>query len=579
MTGRVARALETAIPAVSWLPQWRALARKDLIAALAVWAVLVPQALAYATIAGVPPVYGLYAALAGLLLYALFGTSRVLNVGPSSSIAVLSAATIAPIAAGSGETYVALSAALALVTGLLLVAGGIARLGFVADFLAKPVLAGYFIGLALVIAIGQLPTLLGVDGPSGGFFRRLWELLGELGAIHGWTLVVGVGTLALLLVLRASAPRVPGPLLAVLLGVLGSRALGLEDRGVAVIGEVDSSLPSIGLPGVDGDDLDRLLAGAAAVALLSYAESIAAARRFGEKRAEEVDPNRELVALGAANVGSGLVQAFPIDASFSRTAVADGSRQQSQLAGLLNAGLVLVTILVLTRFFADLPQATLAAIVIAAVLPLMRTGELRRLWRLDEVDFALAVICLAGVLLLGVLGGLFVAVVVSLGALVYRSFRPNVAVLGRLRHEGEPDEEFRFRDVTRHEELETYPGLVILRFDQEIFFANARLLRDAVRRLVREADPPVRAILLDAGAVTHVDTAGIDTLRAIHDELAAQGVAFMVARVKGPVRDALVRSGLDEILGAENVFPSVRRGVVAYLEREGAAESGDPPRG
>ncbi len=576
MIARVGHALAAAVPAASWLPHARKMARRDALAALAVWAVLVPQALAYATIAGVPPVYGLYAALAGLLLYALFGTSRVLNVGPTSSIAVLSAATIAPIAAGSGETFVALSAALALVTGLLLVAGGIARLGFIAEFLAKPVLAGYFVGLALVIAIGQLPTLLGVESASGGFLRRAWEVVGELAETHDWTLVVGVGTLALLLALRAVAPRVPGPLVAVLLGVLVSRLLDLEERGVAVIGEVTSSLPSVSLPGIEWDDFDRLLAGAAGVALLSYAESIAAARRFGEERGEEVDANKELVALGAANVGSGLVQAFPVDASVSRTSIADGAGQRSQLAGLMNAVLLVATILVVTRFFADLPQATLAAIVIAAVLPLMKTGELRRLWRLDEVDFALAVICLAGVLVLGVLGGLFVAVVVSLGALVYRSFRPNVAVLGRLRREGEPDEEFRFRDVSRHEELETYPGLVILRFDQEIFFANARLLRDAVRRLVRDADPPARAVLLDAGAVTHVDTTGTDTLHAIHDELAAQGVTFMIARLRGPVRDILVRSGLDDVLGAENVFPSVRRGVMAYLERERAAGSGDP---
>ena len=576
MIARVGHALAAAVPAASWLPHARKMARRDALAALAVWAVLVPQALAYATIAGVPPVYGLYAALAGLLLYALFGTSRVLNVGPTSSIAVLSAATIAPIAAGSGETFVALSAALALVTGLLLVAGGIARLGFIAEFLAKPVLAGYFVGLALVIAIGQLPTLLGVESASGGFLRRAWEVVGELAETHDWTLVVGVGTLALLLALRAVAPRVPGPLVAVLLGVLVSRLLDLEERGVGVIGEVSSSLPSVGLPGIEWDDFDRLLAGAAGVALLSYAESIAAARRFGEERGEEVDANKELVALGAANVGSGLVQAFPVDASVSRTSIADGAGQRSQLAGLMNAVLLVATILVVTRFFADLPQATLAAIVIAAVLPLMKTGELRRLWRLDEVDFALAVICLAGVLVLGVLGGLFVAVVVSLGALVYRSFRPNVAVLGRLRREGEPDEEFRFRDVSRHQELETYPGLVILRFDQEIFFANARLLRDAVRRLVRDADPPARAVLLDAGAVTHVDTTGTDTLHAIHDELAAQGVTFMIARLRGPVRDILVRSGLDDVLGAENVFPSVRRGVMAYLERERAAGSGDP---
>jgi anti-anti-sigma factor len=339
---------------------------------------------------------------------------------------------------------------------------------------------------------------------------------------------------------------------------------------VAVVGNIASSLPDVGLPSVGWSDTSRLLAGAAGVALLAYVESIAAARRFASERGHEVDANRELVAVGAANIGSGLLKGFPVDASVSRTAVAESAGQRSQLAGLLNAGLVLATILLLTRFFADLPQATLAAIVIAAVLPLMRTGELRRLWRLDEVDFALAVVCLAGVLLLGVLGGILVAVVVSLGALVYRGFRPHVAVLGRVRGDGGADDEFEFRDVSRHPDLETYPGLVVFRFDQEIFFANANLLRQYVRGLVREADPPVRAVLLDAGAVTHIDTTGLDTIGELHEELRAAGADLMVARVKGPVRDILERAGLLEVLGRENFFPSVRAGVDAY--RRGAGE-------
>jgi anti-anti-sigma factor len=358
--------------------------------------------------------------------------------------------------------------------------------------------------------------------------------------------------------------------IAVVLGVLVSRFLDLEDHGVAVVGEISSSLPEVGLPGVGWSEVNRLLAGALGVAILAYAESIAAARTFAAKHAYEVDPNRELVAMGVSNIGSGLLKGFPIDASVSRTAVADTAGQRSQLAGLLNAAFVLATILLLTRFFADLPQATLAAIVIAAVLPLMRTGEIRRLRRLDEIDFGLAVVCLVGVLLFGVLGGLGVAVIASLGALVYRSFRPHTAVLGRLRAGGESDEDFGFRDVTRHPEGETYPGLVIFRFDQEIFFANARLFRDHVRELRADADPPVQAILLDAAAVTHVDTTGLDVLREVHDELADQGIVLMLARMKGPVHDILERAGLMDVLGRENFFPTVHAGVAAYLRRHSA---------
>ena len=565
-------AVSAAFPIGEWLPQWRSVARRDTLAALAVWAVLVPQAMAYATLAGVPPVYGLYAALAGLVVYALLGTSRQLNVGPSSSIAVLSAATIAPLAVADGERFLVLSAALAVLTGVILVAAGVARLGFVAEFLAKPVLAGYFVGLAIVIAVSQVPKLLGVEDEPAGFFRRAWNLAGEADAAHGWTVAVGLGTLALLLVLRAVTPRIPGPLVAVALGVLVSRALDLESHGVAVVGEISSSLPDLGLPGVGWSEVNRLLAGAVGVAILAYSESIAAARTFAAKHGYEVDPNRELIAMGAANIGSGLLKGFPIDASVSRTAVADESGQRSQLAGLLNAGLVLTTILLLTRFFADLPQATLAAIVIAAVLPLMRTGELRRLRRLDEIDFALALVCLVGVLLFGVLGGLALAVITSLGALVYRTFRPHTAVLGRVRAGAESDEDFGFRDIERHPEGETYPGLVIFRFDQEIFFANARLFRDYVRELTANPESPLQAILLDAAAITHVDTTGLDVLQEVHRELSAQGITLMLARVKGPVHDILERAGLVVVLGRENVFPTVHAGVSAYLGRSGSRQ-------
>ncbi len=565
-------ALVAALPIAGWLPGWRSLIRRDAVAALAVWAVLVPQAMAYASLAGVPPVYGLYAALAGLVVYALLGTSRQLNVGPSSSIAVLSAATIAPLAVADGERFLVLSAALAVLTGVILVAAGVARLGFVAEFLAKPVLAGYFVGLAIVIAVSQVPKLLGLHDEPAGFFRRVWNLAGEADAAHGWTAAVGLGTLALLLVLRAVSPRVPGPLVAVALGVFLSRAIDLEAHGVAVVGEISSSLPDLALPGVGWSEVNRLLAGAFGVAILAYSESVAAARSFAAKHGYEVDPNRELIAMGAANIGSGLLKGFPIDASVSRTAVADDSGQRSQLAGLMNAGLVLTTILLLTRFFADLPQATLAAIVIAAVLPLMRTGELRRLRRLDEIDFALALVCLIGVLLFGVLGGLALAVVTSLGALVYRTFRPHTAVLGRVRAGAESDEDFGFRDIERHPEGETYPGLVIFRFDQEIFFANARLFRDYVRELTANAGSPLQAILLDAAAITHVDTTGLDVLQEVHRELSAQGITLMLARVKGPVHDILERAGLVVVLGRENVFPTVHAGVSAYLGRSGSRQ-------
>jgi SulP family sulfate permease len=558
-------ALRQAIPALEWLPQWKVNWRHDVLAALAVWAVLVPQAMAYAVLAGVPPVYGLYVAIVGLVLYGLLGTSREVNVGPSSSVAVVSAATVAPLAAGDGETYIALSAALALTTGLILVAGGLARLGFVAEFLANPVLAGYFLGLAITIVLGQLPALLGIPAGTGGFFERLWELVGDLSDVDRWTAAVGLVSLALMLALQRFVPRLPAALIAVVSGVAASRALDLAGEGVAVVGSFPVALPELGLPSVGPSDYRRILWGALGVAILAYAESIAIARPFAREKGYEVDANRELVAVGIANVGAGVSQGFPIDASAARTTVAARSGQRSQLAGLVSAGLVVLTIIALSGFFADLPNATLAAVVTAAVLPLLRTGELRRLWRLDTVDFALAALCFAGVLIAGVLGGIVIAVIASLGALVYRSYTPHTAVLGRLRGGQEGDEDYGFRDISRHPEGETYPGLLIFRFDQEIFFANAALFRDRIRDLVAGADPPIRRVVVDASAITYVDTTGLDMLGELQIELEKQGIGLMFARLKGPVHDVFTRAEATGAIRHFRRFPTLRSAVADYL--------------
>lgn len=557
-------AVAWAVPATEWLPRWRGLLKRDAVAALGVWALLVPQSMAYATLAGVPPIYGLYAAVAGLVVYGLLGTSRELNVGPSSGVAVMTAATVAPLAAGDGEAYLALSGALALVTGLILLAGGLARLGFVAEFLACPVLAGYVVGLALTIIVSQLPALLGLPVPSGGFFEKLWDLAGDAVDVSWSTAAVGVCSLALVLVLQRVAPRVPGALIVVILGVVATRALALDQHGVALIGALPTSLPELGLPDVPLSDFKRVLYGAAGVALLAYAESIAAARQFAGMRGYEVDANRELIAVGAANVGAGLAQGFPIDASVSRTTVGERLGQRSQLAGLLNAGLVVLAIVALGGFFADLPKATLAAIVIAAVLPLLRTGALRRLWRLDVVDFALAVLCLVGVLLAGVLGGIVIAVIASLVALVYRSFTPHVAVLGRLRGGEEGDEDYGFRDLSRHLDGETYPGLVIFRFDQELFFANAAMFRDHIRELVIDVEPPVRTVIVDASAITYIDTTGLDMLGDLQKELGARGVELVFARLKGPVHDVFRKGEAVGTIKPFRLFSTLRSAVADF---------------
>ena len=534
------------------------------MAALAVWAVLVPQAMAYAALAGVAPVQGLYAACAGLLIYALLGTSRQLNVGPSSGLAILSAATVGPIAAGNADRFLNLTALLAMMTGGLLALAGLARLGFISEFLAKPVLAGYMVGLALVILVGQISSLIGIPGGSGNFFQLAWNVLSKLGAVSGWTTLFGLGSLVLILALQRVAPLLPASLIAVVAGVIAARVLDAAAHGVAELGTITAALPEVNVPSVTFADFERLLAGAVGLALLAYAESIAAARTFAARHHYEVDANRELVALGASNIGSGLIQGFAVDASVSRTAAGDGAGQRSQLAGLVNLGLVLLTLAVLTPFFADLPKATLAAVVIAAVLPLLRTADLRRLYRIDRADFSIALVCLTGVLVWGVLGGILVAVVASLVALVYRSFRPQVAVLGRSRS-SETDEDIGFRDVSRHRDVETFPGLVIFRFDQEIFFANATFFRDQIRHLVESSKPRPRTVLVGAAAVTHIDSTAVDVLIELHEELSAERVSLAFARIKGSVQDILTRAGLVELLGPESFHPTLESGVAAFL--------------
>jgi MFS superfamily sulfate permease-like transporter len=324
-------------------------------------------------------------------------------------------------------------------------------------------------------------------------------------------------------------------------------------------------MPEVHVPHISFADVERLLAGALGLSLLAYAESIAAARSFAGKHHYEVDANRELIALGTANIGSGLLEGFAIDGSVSRTSVGDRAGQRSQLAGLLNLALVVLTLALLTSFFADLPKSTLAAIVIAAVLPLLRTAGLRRLYRIDVADFSVALVCLAGVLVFGVLGGIIVAVVASLVALVYRSFRPEVAVLGRSRSR-DTDEDIGYRNVARHRAVETFPGLVIFRFDQEVFFANATFFRDQIRRLA-SVTPQPREILVDAAAIMHIDTTALDMLGELHAELAADGITLAFARVKGPVRDTLLRAGLIEQLDPANFHPTLDSAVAAYLAR------------
>jgi high affinity sulfate transporter 1 len=555
------------LPIRSWLPHYeRRWLRSDLLAAAAVWAVLVPEGMAYASLAGMPPETGLFAALAPLLAYAALGTCRQLTVGPSSAIAAYSAAAVAPLALGDGARFIALSALLALLAGALLLAAGLARAGFIADFFARPVLTGFVAGLALVIAVGQLSKLLGVEGGGTGFFGKLMDLIPQLDDASLPTLVVGVAALALIFGLRKLAPKAPAALVAVVLGVVAVQVFDLRDHGVAVVGAIPDGLPSLVVPSFSLGDVTDLLPDAFALALIAFAESVAGARALAAKRRYEVDADQELIGLGVSNLGAGLFQGFAVDASLSRSAVADSSGVRSQLSNLILFGLLVVTMLFLMPLFHDLPEAVLGAIVIAAVAHLVDLGALRRLRRVDVTDFGLAILCFAAVLVFGLLTGLAIAVVLSLLALVYRAYRPSYAVLGRAPG-AEDDDRLRYRGIEDHPLVRTFPGLVILRLDGELFFANARWFRDTVRSLVRDQAPPVRELLVHVGAVPHMDTTAGAMLKELIAELDGEGVRLAFARATTGLVHDLERNGIVQLVGEDGFYDTVAAGVDDYLHR------------
>ncbi len=561
------------LPILEWLPAYQlSWLRYDAIAGLTVWALLIPEAMAYATLAGVPPEAGLYAAIAPLLLYTVFGTSRHLFVGPSSTVAILSAATIAPLASDTDD-FIVLTAALAIIVGVILIVAGIARMGWVSEFLSKPVLDGFVIGLALIVALGQADKLFGVDAEGDNFFLELWDLVSSVGDFHLETTVIGAISLAVLFGLGRFVPRAPGALITVALGIVLVSIFDLDDEGVHIVGDIPSGLPPFGLPdGISLEDIRDLLPGALGIVLVGYAESIAVAQKYATKYKYDIDPNQELIALGLSNAGAGLSQGFVVDGSLSKTAASEEAGVKTQMSSLINFVLVLITIAALTPLFHNLPEATLGAVVIHAVWHLIDFKKLRGFYDVSKEEFALALTCLLGVLIFDILAGLIIAVVASLLLIIYKASRPGILVLGK-----DPDENV-YHSIERHPESETYPGLIMIRLDAELFFANATYFRDRIREQRATADPPARAILIDAEAIYDLDITAAEMLKELASELADDGIELLFARVHQTARDMMQRSGVEDAIGPDNFYKSVRAGVAAYLTRHGAAEeSTDQP--
>ena len=481
--------LKSYFPILKWLPNYdKSWIRGDVLAAITVWALLVPEAMAYAGIAGMPAQTGLYAAPLALIAYAIFGSSPHLDVGPSSAVAALSFSVVAGIlgasAVQSGE-WVVMSIALALMVGVFLIIGGFLRLGVLADFLSRPVLDGFVVGVAISIAVGHLDKILGFEPEGYDFVPEILLFIKNIDMIHWPTAVVGAISLALLFALHKFTPKLPASLIVLFLAIAASSMLDFDSRGIHIVGEIPAGLPDFGIPeGLGLDELLAVAAGAVGVALVAFAESVAIARSFGTKFGYEVDANQELIAVGASNLGSGFSGAFVVDGSMSRTSAAVGAGAKTQMVSLVAAGAVLITAVALTPLFHNLPEATLGAIVIHAVWHNISFSKISQYRSITKLDYATSIVAMIGVLAFGLLEGLVLAAMLGLIVLLIGTKRRNTSVLGK-----EPETAV-YRGVEHYPEAETFPGLLIIRFDGTLFFANAHDFVTAVRQAIAAADPP-----------------------------------------------------------------------------------------
>ncbi len=540
----------------------RDLLRGDVVAGIAVTALMVPHGMAYAQLAGVPAVTGLYTTVTALLAYALFGPSRRLLLGPDSSLAPLIAAALAlVISDGDPATAIAAAGVLALMTGALCVLAGLSRLGSIAELLSRPVELGYLNGLAVVMIVSQLAKLAGFSTTATSPYRQLGEFVDGIadGLVEPVTLALGLAVLGVVLLLSRFMPAVPGVLIAVAGSILAVWAFGLDEDGVAVVGALPSGFPTPRWPSIGAGSLPPLFLASIGLAWVTLSDTTALSRGFANRTGERVDPNREIMALGASNLAAGAFQGFPVSASTSRTTIAFASGGNTQLVGVISAGLVLVLLLGASGVIALLPTTALAAIVIAAALALFDLDTVRWLYHARRSEFWLALAATVGVVTLGVLYGILVAVVLSLVNFVRKVWRPYDAVLGRI------DQRMGYHDVSRHPEATTIPGLVLFRFDAPLFFANADHFERRVNEVLRRSPTQVRRFVVAAEPITDIDTSAAAMLERLIPDLHSRGIEFGFAELKGPVKDRLRQYGLYDVIGVERYYSSVGAAADRYV--------------
>jgi sulfate permease, SulP family len=549
------------IPMIGWVRSYqRAWLRDDLVSGVVVGAIMIPVAMAYAQMAGVPPQAGLYAAIVGMIAYAIFATSRHLKITTSSTMSIMSIAVVAPLAAGDPVAFMALTSALALTVGIIMLVLGIMKLGFISDFLAKSVMTGYIFGVACLIAISQLPKVFGIAGGSGNFFEQLRQFISKLPETNVYSLALGIGAIILILVIKRFKPLIPGALLALAGGIFLSSVFQLNTLyGVNVVGVIPTGMASPEIPRISLSAIPYLIAGAVGIVFLAVGETLGTGRTYAAKYHYEVNADQELLAMGAANVSSGLFQGITIDMSLSSTASGEAAGERTQLSSLVSAGVILAVVVFLAPLLHNLPTAVLGSIVLASILGLFNFKEFQRYYRQRRSDFVLAVTALAGVLTTSVMIGLVIAVLLSLGMLLYRASRPYIAFLGK-RVNGE------YGDMGRHADAQPIPSLVILRLDAPLYFFNANVARTQILAQTK-VEPPPLAILLDLGASADLDIGTSDMLRDLTSDLRQASIDLLLAQVRGSVRQRMRRTGLYEHIGEDHIFLSVEAAVRAFLNR------------
>jgi high affinity sulfate transporter 1 len=536
--------------------------RHDLVAGLVLTTMLVPVGIAYAVASGVPGIYGLYATIVPLLAYALFGPSRILVLGPDSSLAAVILAVVLPLSGGDPQRAIALAAAMAIVSGAVCVLAGIARLGFVTELLSKPIRYGYMNGIALTVLISQLPKLFGFKIEAEGPLRSLWAIVNAIidGKINWVTFAVGAATLVIILLLKGYK-RVPGILIAVVAATVVVAALDLAaNAGVSVLGSLPQGLPAFAIPWITRADIVPVLIGGFAVALVSFADTSVLSRVYAARTRTYVDPNQEMVGLGVANLAAGFFQGFAISSSSSRTPVAEAAGAKTQVTGVVGALAVALLLVFAPDLLRDLPNSALAAVVIASAIGLIEVTDLLRIYRMQRWEFWLSIVCTIGVAVFGAIEGIGLAIVIAVIEFLWDGWRPYSAVLGRT--QGVKG----FHDTQRYPDAILIPGLVLFRWDASLFFANAELFHDRVIDALAASPTPVRWLVIAAEPITSVDVTSADMLAELDETLRTAGIKLCVAEMKDPVKDKLKRFGLYTLLGEAAFFPTIDDAVGRYLQ-------------